>query len=46
MKNDIEWIDWVIERIGELEYRELRERAKAGFIGSPDYAAIIAELKR
>lgn len=42
--NDIEWIDWIIERIGEAEYRELRERAKAGFIGSPDYEAIIKEL--
>lgn len=44
MNNDIEWIDWIIERIGELEYRELRERAKAGFIGSPDYESIIKEL--
>lgn len=44
--NDIEWIDWIIERIGEDEYKGLRERAKAGFIGSPPYEEIIEELKK
>lgn len=42
--NDLQWVDWVVERVGESKYQKLRERAKAGFMGSPDYEAIIEEL--
>lgn len=40
----IEWEDWILARIGEEKYRELRARAQA--VTKPDYEAIIYRLAK